>query len=95
MQVLWLKPMTSCYHRHTRSADSVTDVIRRVNSFIFPQIRGLVELERKREEEGLLTNSLTGSPLKRAFSSSDAAADGASTTSGDGESFSIDDVRSR
>ena len=29
------------------------------------QIRGLVELERKREAEGLLTNSVTGSPIKQ------------------------------
>lgn len=64
------------------------------------QIRGLVELERKREAEGL-TNSLTGSPIKRAMSD---VHDGASTTScgemdsregHNGGEFNIDDVRSR
>ncbi len=60
------------------------------------QIRGLVELERKREAEGFLT-SATGSPLKRPPSD---IHDGASTTSCDldsrgGDDFSIDDVRSR
>ena len=29
------------------------------------QIRGLVELERKREAEGFLCNSITGSPIKQ------------------------------
>jgi hypothetical protein len=29
------------------------------------QIRGLVELERKREAEGYLCNSMTGSPIKQ------------------------------
>ena len=43
------------------------------------QIRGLVELERKREAEGLLTNSVTGSPIKRPRSEENGA--GASTTS--------------
>ena len=43
------------------------------------QIRGLVELERKREAEGFLA-SATGSPIKRAPSE---VQDGASTTSCD------------
>ena len=60
------------------------------------QIRGLVELERKREAEGFLA-SATGSPIKRPPSD---IQDGASTTSCDldsrgGDDFSIDDVRSR
>jgi len=60
------------------------------------QIRGLVELERKREAEGFLA-SANGSPIKRAPSD---LQDGASTTSCDldsrgGDDFSIDDVRSR
>jgi len=60
------------------------------------QIRGLVELERKREAEGFLA-SATGSPIKRAPSE---VQDGASTTSCDldsrgGDDFSIDEVRSR
>ena len=60
------------------------------------QIRGLVELERKREAEGFLA-SATGSPIKRPPSD---IHDGASTTSCDldsrgGDDFSIDDVRSR
>ena len=60
------------------------------------QIRGLVELERKREAEGYLA-SATGSPIKRPPSD---IQDGASTTSCDldsrgGDDFSIDDVRSR
>jgi len=60
------------------------------------QIRGLVELERKREAEGFLA-SATGSPLKRPPSD---LQDGASTTSCDldsrgGDDFSIDEVRSR
>lgn len=60
------------------------------------QIRGLVELERKREAEGFLA-SATGSPIKRPSSD---LHDGASTTSCDLDSrgcddFSIDDVRSR
>ncbi|TRY79720.1 hypothetical protein TCAL_01983 [Tigriopus californicus] len=59
------------------------------------QIRGLVELERRREAEGL--TSVDGSPIKRAPSD---IHDGASTTSCDVESregndFNIDDVRSR
>ena len=60
------------------------------------QIRGLVELERKREAEGFLA-SATGSPIKRPPSD---IQDGASTTSCDldsrgGDDFSIDEVRSR
>eukprot|EP00095_Tigriopus_kingsejongensis_P002786 maker-scaffold728_size105512-snap-gene-0.20 protein:Tk02786 transcript:maker-scaffold728_size105512-snap-gene-0.20-mRNA-1 annotation:"tpa_inf: btb poz and kelch domain-containing protein" len=61
------------------------------------QIRGLVELERRREAEGL-AHSLDGSPIKRAPSD---IHDGASTTSCDVESredasdFNLDDVRSR
>ena len=61
------------------------------------QIRGLVELERKREAEGFLA-SATGSPIKRPPSD---IQDGASTTScdldsrGDRDDFSIDEVRSR
>jgi hypothetical protein len=60
------------------------------------QIRGLVELERKREAEGFLA-SATGSPIKRTLSD---IHDGASTTSCDldsrgGDDFSIDEVRSR
>lgn len=62
------------------------------------QIRGLVELERKREAEGFLA-SATGSPIKRP-SSELLHGDGASTTSCDldsrgGDDFSIDEVRSR
>jgi hypothetical protein len=72
------------------------------------QIRGLVELERKREAEGLLTNSLTGSPIKHRINSPTTDMhmhDGASVASGGqgdrdslnaGETgFSLDDVRSR
>lgn len=65
------------------------------------QIRGLVELEKKREAEGYLCNSITGSPLKQVNQQINGLEvnDGASTTSSDlasrGEDFSIDEVRSR
>ena len=49
------------------------------------QIRGLVELERKREEEGLLTNSITGSPIKQRLTPDNMMHnDGASVGSGGG-----------
>jgi hypothetical protein len=67
------------------------------------QIRGLVELERKREAEGYLCNSMTGSPIKQVHPNPLGCLemnDGASTTSCDldsrgGDDFSIDEVRSR
>ena len=68
------------------------------------QIRGLVELERKREAEGYLCNSMTGSPIKQVHPATPLGCsemnDGASTTSCDlesrgGDDFSLDEVRSR
>ena len=48
------------------------------------QIRGLVELERKREAEGgILTNSITGSPIKQSYNSEDDDRAASTTTHSD------------
>ena len=48
------------------------------------QIRGLVELERKREAEGgILTNSITGSPIKQCYNSEDDDRAASTTTHSD------------
>ena len=74
------------------------------------QIRGLVELERRRGADGYLLNSVTGSPIKKSQSDQANVQEGALTTSdgvdyevrravieGDpvGNNFNIDEVRNR